>query len=140
MTADPLAPPHRRSNRDAGIGDDRIGSPEPRDHRVARAIGEVDEQPSVARAGEAEQPALAAREDDSPQIDQIGGEDGPVAHDANAPGLFDDELHAAIERILDEREGRGEARGVHAGAYGTLRDCRDRPRQETDDRDDSRTP
>ena len=61
----------------------------------------------------------------------------PAAHDTDPPRLFDDELHAAIERILDERDRRREAgrvdpraekpvlRHEHHGAHDGARAERD---------------
>ena len=61
----------------------------------------------------------------------------PLAHGADAAGLLDDELDAAIERILDERDRRGEAgrvdpraekpvlRHEHPGAHEGARAERD---------------
>ena len=104
----PVGPPKRRSNRDAGIGDERIRRPaEPRDDRVAGTIREVDEEAAARRVGrerQSEQAALAAGEDGRAQIEKVGGLHGAAAHHADPAGLFDDELHAAIERILDERD------------------------------------
>ena len=76
---------------------------------------------ACGRERESEQAALAAGEDGRPQIEKVGGQDRAVPHDADAPGLFDDELHAAIERILDERDGRREARRVDLRAQPALR-------------------
>ena len=93
-----------------GIGDERIGrSPEARDDRVAGSIGEVDVEAAargVGRKGEAEQAALAAGEIAPAQIEEVRRQHRAAAHDADAAGLLDDELHGAIERILDERDRR----------------------------------
>ncbi len=68
---------------------------------------------AVGRERESEQAALAAGEDGRPQVEKVGRLDRAVPHHADPASLFDDELHAAIERILDERDGRRETRRVN---------------------------
>ena len=66
---------------------------------------------------------------DRAQIEEVGRQNGPGPHHANAARLFDDELHVAIERILDEGERSGEAGRVHLCTDPVLRPQRAQPRQ-----------
>ena len=59
------------------VCDERVGGPlEARDDRVARRVGEVDEESAarrvVGRERKAEQPALAAGTDGRSQIEEVG--------------------------------------------------------------------
>ena len=110
--APPQVEPRRR------VGHDRIArAAKPRDDGVAGWVREVHEEPSacrIRREREAEQPLFAAEDQRRRQVDEIGRQDGGAAHDPDAAVLLHDELHGAIEGILDERERRREARRLHA--------------------------
>ena len=82
------------------------------DDRIAGSVREVDVEAAARRVRgkrQAEQAALAAGKDDAAHVEEVGGLHCSVAHGSDPPRLFDDELHAAIDRILDERDRRREA-------------------------------
>jgi hypothetical protein len=121
---EPRAPAQIESR--GGIGDEGIRrrALEPRHDGVAGAIGEVDEEARVRRIrrkGETEQSLLAAGHDRAAQVEEIGDRHDTVADDADPPALLDDELHAAIGGVLNDRQRAGEPRGMNAQANRCLR-------------------
>ncbi len=88
-------------------------SAESRDHRVAGAVREVDEEASagriVGRERETEQPALVTAADGGSQIEEIRGQHRAGAHDADPARLLDDKLYGSIRRILDDVERQRES-------------------------------
>ena len=90
-----------------------VRPPKTRDHGVAGAVGEVDEEAAagsrVRREGQAKQALFAASHDRGRQIDEIGGQHRRAAHGANVTVLLHDELHSPIDGILHERDGQRES-------------------------------
>ena len=70
----------------------------------------------VRRKRQAEQAALAAEGDDRAEVEKIGRQHGAEPHHPDVPVLLDDVLDRGVSRILHEREGVGEPRGVQEGS------------------------
>ena len=135
MNAAPPAPPQRRSNRDAGVGDQRIADRRNRATTVSpeRLVKLTKKRPlaAVGRERQAEQPPLAAcKHDSDASRGSRPGQHRAVAHDSDRPALLDDELDAAIEWILNERDRCGEAGRIDLQAKPALRDEHDDARDD----------
>ncbi len=90
------------------VGAQRIGagSFQARDHDMAVAIGEADEEPAARRIvggeGQSQQAALAAGGDRASQIDEIRGLQDAAFDHTNTARLLEHQLDRRVGRILNE--------------------------------------
>ena len=107
---------------------------EARDHRIARGVGEVDEETAGGRVRgverETEQPLFAAAQDRAGEVQEILRLQHAVLDHAHAAALLHHVLNASIGGILDEGHWRGQAGDVNAAREL----CRGRGRDPEKDR------